>query len=183
MLDDLHAVTVSKTEEPPAEFPPVPEGLSAAAAALDPGFIWQRIESWVAVRWSPREATWLVTGPGMWAPPLAPATITAAEEWGSDGWAAVELPPSPFGGFCLPGGHFRFTATVGAGPVPEAAQEAFRRLAEYLVARDPGPAGTSSYTLNVGDFNETWRRSPAWVARALEYSGAADLLRPYRRAG
>lgn len=183
MLDDLQATTVSQTEQPPAVFPPAPEGLSAAAAALDAGPIWARIEQWVAVRWSPRNVMWLVTGPGLWAPPLVPATITATEEWGSEGWFATEFPASPMGGYCLPHGHFRVSATVGAGPVPEAGQEAFRRLAGYLAARSPGPAGTSSYSLNLGgDFTETWRRSPAWLARALEYSGAADLLRPYRRA-
>ncbi|TQE95020.1 MAG: hypothetical protein FKY71_17400 [Spiribacter salinus] len=69
----------------------------------------------------------------------------------------------------------------GGGDVPAAVSEAFRRLAEYLTdATDR--AGVSSYSVNMGGaIEESYQRNPAWVARAMELSGAADLLRPYKR--
>ena len=33
--------------------------------------VWQRIESYVAYRWTPRAVTWIVEGCGEWYPPLA----------------------------------------------------------------------------------------------------------------
>jgi len=77
---------------------------------------------------------------------------------------------------------FRVTATVGSDDEPpEAVLEAFRRLAEYL-ADEPDRSAASSYSVNMGGaIEESYNRNPAWVARALELSGAADLLRPYRR--
>ena len=89
---------------------------------------------------------------------------------------------SPWGGYDLPGdGPYRITADVGGGDVPAAVSEAFRRLAEYLTdATDR--AGVSSYSVNMGGaIEESYQRNPAWVARAMELSGAADLLRPYKR--
>lgn len=78
-------------------------------------------------------------------------------------------------------GPYRFTATVGGGDVPAAVSEAFRRLAEYL-ADDPERSGASSYSVNMGGaIEESFNRNPAWIARALDLSGAADLLRPYKR--
>ncbi len=70
---------------------------------------------------------------------------------------------------------------MGGGEVPAAVSEAFRRLAEYL-ADATDRAGVSSYSVNMGGaIEESYQRNPAWVARAMELSGAADLLRPYKR--
>ena len=44
--------------------------LSTAAAALDADMIWQRIEAYIAHRWTERDVTWIVEGPGEWHPPL-----------------------------------------------------------------------------------------------------------------
>ena len=64
---------------------------------------------------------------------------------------------------------------------PAAVSEAFRRLAEYM-ADDTDRAGVSSYSVNMGGaIQESYQRSAAHAARALQNSGAADLLRPYRR--
>ncbi len=175
-------VEILRREEAiPASYPPVPSGLSAAAGALDSDAIWARIENYIAHRWTSREVVWTVQGPGDWVPDLTPHTVTATEIWESYAWAAVTLSASPLGGRELPSeGPYRITASVGGGVVPAAVSEAFRRLAEYL-AEDAGQRGASSWTLDLGEISETIERSPAWLAKAIQNSGAADLLRPFRR--
>ena len=180
------AVTISQTEAIPAAYPDAPSGLSIeAAAALDAAVIWQRLESYVAHRWTVRGVVWTVEGEGEWTPPLTPATIETVEVWESYAWTTTTLNPSPLGGFELPGdGPYRFTGTVGdASPndVPAAVLEAFRRLAEYSAEVDPMP-GTARYEIKLGELSETIDRSPTWMARAMQNSGAGDLLRAYRRA-
>ncbi len=70
---------------------------------------------------------------------------------------------------------------MGGGDVPAAVKEAYRRLAEYL-ADEPDRSGVSSYSANLGGaIEESYQRNSAWVARAMDLSGAADLLRPYKR--
>ena len=180
------AVTLSQSEAAPAIWPDAPAGLSDAAAALDPAWLWQRIEAWTAHRWTVRQVVWTVEGEGHWTPPLAPATVTTAEVWEHGAWAEVTLPPGPYG-YELPGdGPYRVTATVGGGEVPEAVLEAYRRLAEYSVelGKDGMTSGHPSHTshsVDLGGFSESFDRSATWAGRALINSGAADLLRPYRR--
>ncbi|MEM1072984.1 MAG: hypothetical protein AAGI36_00915 [Pseudomonadota bacterium] len=170
---------MQEIEAVPLSYPTV-TGLSQAATALDADTIWQRMEAYCRSRWTAREVVWIIEGEGDWTPPLSPASITLAEKWESDAWTAVTLPEGPYG-YCLPSdGPYRISADVGGGTVPAAAVEAFRRLAEYL-AEETDKAGVSSYTLNMGPIDESYQRSPTWVARAMQLSGAADLLRPYRR--
>jgi hypothetical protein len=176
------AVTIKQTEAAPTEYPVPPTGLSDEAAALDADMIWQRIEVYTAQRYTARDVVWIVQEEGEWVPPLSPFTVSGVEVWENGGWTATTPPESPLGGYVLPGdGPYRFTASVGGGNVPAAVSEAFRRLAEYM-ADDPGRVGTSSYTDKIGPMEETINRAPNWLARAMQYSGAADLLRPYRRA-
>lgn len=172
-----------KQVETVATYPAAPAGLSDAAAALDPNFIWARIEAYIAHRWSVRDVVWTVEGEGPWEAPLSPASLESVEVWESGAWADCTPAASPWGGYDLPGdGPYRITAKVGAGPVPAAAQEAFRRLAEYLADTDDR-AGVSNYSVNMGGaVQESYDRAPTWVARAMINSGAADLLRPHRRA-
>ena len=176
-----------QTEAVPAAYPEI-TGLSDAAGALPAGFLWQRIEGWTAHRWSAREVVWIVEGPGDWRFPLAPVnSVTSVERWGWDGDAqgflAADPLPLPEGGFYLEDAVYRVTASVGAGPVPAQAQEAFRRLAEHTAAlRTDDQPGVSSYSVSMGEISESYRRNPACTARTLENSGAADLLRQYRRA-
>lgn len=174
---------LKRQEAIPASYPATPEGLSPAAAALDPVMIWQRIESYVAHRWTPRTAIWTVTGPGEFVPDLTPATITAQEVWDGVGWIPASLDAGFMGGVVLAGeGPFRFTADVGGGPVPAAVNGAFIRLAGYM-ADASDRAGVSSYTVGMGGaVEESYQRNPAWMAKAMQNSGAGDLLRPYRRA-
>lgn len=179
-------VTLRQTEDSPASYPDAPEGLSAAAAALDANFIWQRIEAYTAFRTTERDASWIVEGCGEWIPPLTPAVIATTEVWQADAWEAVELLPSPLGGYMLPGeGPYRFTGTAGddGAEVPALIGEAFRRLAEYMAAEPDENPGARTFSEAVPDVaSVTLERSPAWMAQALINSGAADLLRTYRRA-
>lgn len=174
------AVTIKQTEAIPASYPTV-SGLSTEAQALDAAALWQRIEAFTAWRWTAREVVWLVEGDGDWCPPLAPVEVTAEEVWDGEAWVPATVYASPYGGYRLTTcGPFRFTATVGGGDVPAAVSEAFRRLAEYLVA-SIAPAGATSYSLNLGQVSESIEISASHTAKALHNSGAADLLRPYRR--
>ena len=175
------AETTYQAESIPATYPTV-TGLSAAAQALDADFLWQRIEAYTARRWTARNVIWMATGPGEWVPPLSPAEVVQAFAWNGAGWDEITLPPAPRG-FELQGGRYKINATVGADETaPAAVLEAFRRLAEYVAADTLLPAGLRSYSANEGQLSETVSGDPARAARALQNSGAADLLRPYRRA-
>jgi hypothetical protein len=179
------AVTLQEIEGAPATWPAVPAGLSVAAAALAPAMIWGRIEAYTSTRYTSRSVVWVVEGPGDWAPRLEPVTIATVEGWTGTTWTAVTVNPSPFGGYCFPGeGPYRISGTVGGGTVPALVSEAYRRLAEYLAAADDAPVGATDYSTSIGSgaISESFSRAATWVARAMINSGAADLLRPYRRA-
>jgi len=174
---------MKQDEGVPATYPDAPAGLSAKAAALDGAAIWQRIEAYTARRWTPRAVIWIVEGCGSWQPPLGPVVEVAAEIWDGATWQAETPDPDPCGGlrFTRDGPH-RVTATIGAGPVPAAVSEAFRRLAEYA-ADEPKKAGYTRRSINLGgDLQEDVEMPANWAARAIINSGAGDLLRPYRRA-
>lgn len=173
---------LKRTEDTPAKYPAGASGLSAAALNLSREMIWHRIEAYTAHRWTARDVVWVVEGPGEWVPDLTPATVNTVEIWQDDAWVAVTLDPSPLGGYCLPGcGPYRFAASVGSGTVPEPVIEAYRRLAEYM-AEQPERQGAGRYSMDLGGLREEFDRRPDWLARAMQNSGAGDLLRPYRRA-
>ncbi len=176
------AVTISTSEGVPDAYPEAPDGLSTAAAALDADMIWQRLEAYVAVRYTERSVEWIVEGCGDWQPPLKPAAIDTTEIWNGTAWESVTLLASPLGGYCLPGaGPYRFVGTAGDddADVPAAMLEAYRRLAEYFAEPITG-IGVRSET--VPDVATVEYGSPTWRAQALQQSGAADLLRTFRRA-
>jgi hypothetical protein len=177
-------MTLKQVEGDPASYPPITDGLSTAAGALNADFIWQRIEAYTAWRWSERTVEWVVEGPGLWSAPLAPAIVTTTEIWTGESWEAATLSPSPLGGYYLPGcGPYRLAGTVGDDETdaPAAVLEAFRRLAEYMAAK-PGTPGATSESVSAGSISKSHNRSAEWMARAMVNSGAADLLRRYRRA-
>ncbi|MDB5659220.1 MAG: hypothetical protein JWS10_1835 [Cypionkella sp.] len=177
------AATLQQIEGVPAAWPTVPAGLSVEANALDPAFVWGRIEPYTTCRFTSRSVAWVVEGPGEWMPPLAPATVAAVEGWTGMAWAAVVLNPSPLGGYDLPAvGPYRFTGTAGGGVVPAPVSEAYRRLAEYFGAPNDSPPGSADMQSAIGPISENISRQATWLARAMINSGAADLLRPYRRA-
>lgn len=169
---------LSEDEGTPSSWPTTPGDLSTEAAALDPGVIWPRIEAWIAHRWNERQVTWIVAGPGVWSPRLKPATVDTFELWRDGQWESVTLDAAPLG-YELEAETYRFIATVGStDDPPETVLEAYRRLAEYMaqVGADPAAGHTS-----VTDGDYSFDRPAGWAARALHYSGAADLLRSYRR--
>jgi hypothetical protein len=173
------AVTIKQTEAAPDSYPA--SGLSPEPANAN--VIWQRLESYIAYRWSARVVTWVVEGPGEWCPPLEPAVISTVEVWscGAEDWDDVTVNASPLGGYWLSAtGPFRFVAVVGEDDaiVPETVLEAFVRLSEYLdaVKHRPGLRSASAGSVSV-DY-----RDEMAMAQALQRSGAADLLRPFRRA-
>lgn len=178
----MMAETIAETEAVPSAYPDAPDGLSTAAAAIDANMLWQRIETYIAHRFTERAVTWVVEGKGHWGFTLTPATLISAQKWTGETWETVTLSAGPYG-YCLDDlGPYRIVADVGGGTVPEAIAEAFRRLAEYL-ADETDRAGASEYSVNMGGaIEETYRRNAAWTALAMQNSGAADLLRPYRRA-
>jgi len=180
------AATIQEDEAAPTAYPTV-YCVSEEAKSLDPALIWQRIESYTSRRFSTRSVTWIVEGCGEWAPPLSPATLSTCEVWQNYAWVAFTPTPGPLGGYAFNGyGPYRITANVGAGPVPAAVKEAFVRLAEYFAdvresAVTRGTAGVVKSDLTIGQLSEMTTRSPTWSAKAMEASGAGDLLRTYRR--
>jgi len=182
----MSGTTIRTLETAPASYPATPDDfLSDAAASLDPAMLWQRIEGYTAWRSTERAVTWIAEGSGEWVPTLRPAAITTTEVWIGDAWEATTLGTSPMGGYMLPGcGPYRFTGTAGdnEADIPAALWEAFRRLAEYAAARAGAP-GARVEERKIGEALEfRVERSASWMAQALQNSGAADLLRSYRRA-
>ena len=173
---------IRQFEAVPAAYPDAPAGLSTEAAALDASAIWARIEAYTAYRFTVREVVWTLCGDGEWSAPLTPVVSRVCHVWKDDAWELVTLKDGPFG-ICVPDfGSYRVTAQVGAGDAPAPIMEAFRRLAEYLAHGEHNP-GASAFKMDLGVMTvEEETRAPTWVARAMQLSGAADLLRPYRRA-
>tara|TARA_B100001540_G_scaffold314586_1_gene339885 strand:- start:426 stop:1004 length:579 start_codon:yes stop_codon:yes gene_type:complete len=151
--------------------------------------VWQRIEDHIAYRWTARQCVWTVQGPGDWRPHLSPVSAVTVESWDetTKAWSALIAEPIPADGFYLPRDKtYRITATVGdtETAVPQPVVQAYHRLSGYLseVALDDKPVGATTHSLKLGDgLDESTTRNPNYVARALQYSGAADLLRKYRR--
>lgn len=177
------AETIKQIEAIPASYPDVTpfnrlghiDDVQDAPTNVDQ--IWQRIEAYTAYRWTEREVIWTVEGCGDWTPPLTPVTITATEKWDGGAWVSATLPEGPYG-YCLPSdGPYRITATVGGGDVPAAVQEAFKRLHEYTRGINDSFKNETAYRQS-GDTEVVAN----WTAKALQLSGAADLLRKYRRA-
>lgn len=165
------AETIRTIEATPAEWPD----------ATTPTWAWQRIESWCSTRWTPREVVWLIDGTGDWSPPLTPFRLALVESW-ANAWTPSQDRQSPWGHLALTGDMHRITAIVGENnPASPAVLEAARRLMDHVTAMDRKP-GFTSYSVNVGQITESWRRDAAGFALAMQQSGAADLLRPYRRA-
>ena len=82
----MMADTIRQTEILLVGYPAAPAGLSAKAAALDPDFIWQRIESYIAWRFSKRAIEWIVAGGD--ARPSADASVFCRR-------CSVRRPPAP----------------------------------------------------------------------------------------
>lgn len=167
---------LSEVEGQPSAWPDVP-GYDG-----DTDVAWQRIESWIACRWRSRSVVYVIEGPGDWTPRLTPFTLTGIEKWDGSAWVAISATLSPMG-YDLGDGTYRVTGTAGDTTTPPpAVLEAVKRLASYLEDDTHQIAGASSQSHSVGSVTVQHDRSVQWMARALAYSGSADLLRPWRRA-
>jgi hypothetical protein len=174
-------------ESRPTTYPAKPSGLSAAANVYPAAFIWHMLERRIAWRWAERSVEVILEGgPGAYELPLRPAEIELTEAWSGETWEAVTLAPTPRGGVYLSSrAPYRITLTVGdTATPPDLMLEAYRRLAEYLgeVEADAIPAGAYSHSIDLGGVKESTRFDPWRRARALDMSGAGDLLRIYRSA-
>ena len=165
----------------PEAYPTVTPSWTVEMVADDPNpneaQIWQRIESYVSHRWTPREVVWTLFGNGgdEFTPRLTPMVSHVARFWG-DQWEGLTLDNGPLGlilPFC---GTYQITAQVGAGDVPAAVSEAFKRLHEYT--RGISDSFKNEAAMRTDSDTEMVTN---WTGRALQLSGAADLLRPYRR--
>lgn len=171
---------LSQTEGLPASYPTV-TGLSTEAQALDASALWQRIESYIRHRWNTRTVTWIVDGCGAWIPTLDPYTIDGVKLWDGDSYEATTLPATPLGLYFEDYGTYEITATVGdTATPPEGVLEAFRRLAEYTADGVKFNRASGDYAVNIGPIQENISRHQNFMARAIQHSGAADLLRAYR---
>lgn len=167
---------ISQDEGVPLDYPAMPAGLSDAAKNIEPAAVWSRLESWTCYRWGERSVAWITRGCGLFVPRLKPAELETVEIWTDDAWT-TETPALAPEGILLGDHPYRLTYTVGTDDTPPASVlEAYRRLAEYW-AETGAEGGTTSIT--DGDYSIT--RSANALGRALQYSGAADLLRAYRR--
>lgn len=171
------AVTIEQNEGPPTSYP--------VLSPVVPAEVWQRIESYIAYRFTPRAVVWVVQGPGHWKSPLVPSSISTFEIWNDTtlAYEAVTVEASPFDGYELRGcGPYRFTATVGNGMTcPAIVATAAQRLAVYMASK-PGTPGAKLDRINAGSIEIYRTRDASWMAQAMQNSGAADLLRQYRKA-
>ena len=159
-------------EGPPSTYPGI-DGIEPDKAVI----AWQRIEHYIAYRYSPRAVVWSVQANGCeWIAPLAPVVSLTAQ---TDEIAAHIPDAGQRGGWMLPEGLVTVSATVGGGPAPEAVLEAVRRYASYIASIDKIPVGVTR--VDSGELSLSYRAERIDPARALQNSGAADLLRPYRR--
>lgn len=162
-------------------FPGQPEGLNVSHALWETA--WLRVEQYTAHRWIPRAVTWITEGPGLWRPPLTPFAASATEVWAGSEWLPITLDTGPGPFLTLPTlGAYRFTGTAGAdaGEIPPCFMVAAERLARYMA--DPGKPGVTSERVQAGSVVIAKSRAEDYLARSLQSSGAADLLRYYRRA-
>lgn len=173
------ATTLQVIEGRPSTRPPLDHELGPAAEV-----VWSRIEEWTAFRWGPRPVSFIVEGGGCWRAPLYPFTAETVEEWCGEAWQAVGLPVAPLGGWVLGGAQaYRFAGTAGAGgPLPAEVVEAARRLQAFWDASEGEDPAVTQRSRTEGDLTENVSRSRDWLGRAIHSSGAADLLRKYRRA-
>lgn len=171
-------VLLDELESSPYEYPAAPEGLSAAAAAIPADVVWDRIERYTRTRWIARPVVWQVEcgRKEAFCPRLSPAAFVMAHRWDEDSreWTIVDIDAAPWG-VLIDSGSWQLTFKVGGGPPPLRALEAYRRLAEYWAEAQASPGLAN---VRDGDYSATFDRNA--LARALQLSGAADLLRPYR---
>lgn len=176
-------VTIDIQEGEPGACPSIGADIDPAQAAI----AWRRVEGWIGWRWGVRPVAFVLEGAGEWAPPLVPLAEPVAATWCAGAWAAITPPAGPLGGFLFDTvGPHRVEALLGsAEPPPEMVREAVRRLAHYNteLAGQAAELASTRRTSIAGALDIESTADPRLLARALTYSGAADLLRPWRKLG
>ena len=156
------------------------------ASEGEAAFVQERIESYIKHRWGAREFEAIIEGPGEWVPPLVPVNVTGVEVWIAETWTTYEAVRTPLG-YIFDDATYRVTGTAGNDEaVPPTVAEAARRLHAYYVdaeATQRSHKGELNREKKVGRLEVNGEISPNFVAKALIYSGAADLLRPFRKLG
>jgi len=177
----IRATLLDEQEGEPVAWPEVehwtrpPDG-TGWTATVAPAVTWRRLESWIARRWPARAVTWIVEGPGAFVAPLGPFALATFERWHGDGWISETPTPAPLG-WALEAAVYRVEGTAGDDTAPPpAVLEAHRRLHEYATGI------ANSYQSEAAIYASDTSRAPAgWAGKAIHLSGAADLLRPWRR--
>lgn len=152
--------------------------------------LWRRMETYAACRWGERPVEWIVHGCGLFVPPLKPVTITAVSrfnDYGAPGhepgaWLPRTLKRTPFGVRLDSPGFYKIEGTAGLSAQPPAdVLQAYTRLSEYLAGvKEDGHVGATTISDSVPGVSAMVRRPIQAMSRALEYSGAADILKAYR---
>jgi hypothetical protein len=124
-----------------------------------------------------RRLTYHVANNASWRAPNDAAELVSIEKHTDGAWISDSITSQPNGSFDLSGGSYRITMDVPGLQVPECVQEAFRRLHEYSRGIAEQFRNDASYRKD-GEIEVVNN----WAGKALQVSGAADLLRPYRRA-
>lgn len=140
-----------------------------------PEVIWSTLENYCATRWSTAEVEFVVCSHGRcaWRPPFFPFSIETV-----DGEPAAL---NAFGEVMLEPGRHKVRCQIGGQPVTAGVEEAYRRLAAYYANPD-NRQGYSRHSVNLGgEISESWSRGRN--TSAVGNSGAAELLRQYRKAG
>ena len=149
-------------------YPPAPSGVTGTV----PEVIWSKLENYCACRWSTAEIEFVVCPHGVlaWRPPYYPYTIDTVN--------GDPAEVNEFGEVTLSERSI-VVCTIGGQAVTAGVEEAYKRFADYYAAEPMN--GVSRYSIDVGDISESWSRRRDWGA--LGNSGAAELLRKYRKEG
>lgn len=174
-------IEILEQDETVVTYPTTPSGLSADAAAIPPAVIWDRLYSYIAHRWGETHVSWRVQGCGEFRSRVTPCTTHDVFYWSNSGWILTALKSGSLGVELSADNIWKIDATAGdqVMTVPPAVARAYVLLAEYMASTQKNPAGVASLTS--GQLSLRFTRDHA--ARALQQSGAADLLRPYRNLG
>lgn len=183
----MTARTVKIIEGVPDSYPPIGSGSPPPYDTDLQEAVWQRVESWIAWRFAPRDVVFLIEGPGHWDSPLRPFTVDTVEKWNGLDYVETTARAAPIAAFDLDHGTYRITGEAGLdldGPedLPAVVAEACDRLAGYFQGlRAAKGINVAASRIASGELALTMGRD--WAAQALQRSGAADLLRPYRNLG
>lgn len=172
---------LSWDEDARASTPSVPANLSAAAAALDPDAIWDRLEIWTGFRWGVRNFQAVLDGCGGWNAPVGPVAYMTVDRWDGEDWQPATIQTAPVG-IQFTRGTWRVLGSVGTleSPRPDAI-EAYRRYAETVAETGKHP-GFTRWSRDIGgDYTISWSRERNAMAKAMYSSGAAETLRRYRK--